>query len=93
LPFHISFLSNKQARQFGAALASFEKDFEREKAHPKRSNNAYLVGITAHNMAVVYLFAGRSDKALVLFQEAVTLKRAAFGNDHLQVAVSYVQCF
>jgi len=72
-------------------LASFEKDLEREKAHPNRNNNSYLAGITAHNMAVVYMFAGRSDKALVLFEQAVALKRASFGNDHPQVATSLVE--
>lgn len=82
------FLFDNQARQFGAALASFEKDYERQKAHPKRSNNEYLVGITAHNMAVVYLFAGQSEKAFELFEDAVALKRASFGNDHPQLAVS-----
>ena len=81
--------SFKQLNQFGAAMASFEKDLERQKAHPKRNNNSYLSGITANNMAVVYLFAGRSDEAFALFQEAVALKRVAFGNDHPQVAVSY----
>jgi len=64
---------------------------ESEKAHPKRSNNAYLAGVTAHNMAVVYLFAGQSDQALVLFEEALALKRASFGNSHQQVANSLVE--
>lgn len=84
-------LFQQQARQFGAALASFEQDLERQKAHPNRHNNAYLAGITAHNMAVVYLFAGQSEKALVLFEEAVELKRASFGSMHPHVANSLVE--
>eukprot|EP00544_Gedaniella_sp_CCMP2646_P006230 CAMPEP_0202503000 /NCGR_PEP_ID=MMETSP1361-20130828/40613_1 /ASSEMBLY_ACC=CAM_ASM_000849 /TAXON_ID=210615 /ORGANISM="Staurosira complex sp., Strain CCMP2646" /LENGTH=362 /DNA_ID=CAMNT_0049136133 /DNA_START=90 /DNA_END=1178 /DNA_ORIENTATION=+ len=80
-----------EARQFGAALASFEKDLEREKANPARNNNKFLAGITCHNMAVVYLFAGQSDKAFSLFEQAVALKRASFGKDHIQVASSLVE--
>ena len=80
-----------QSRQFGAALVAFEDDFDREKAHPARSNNKYLAGITCHNMAVVYLFAGQSEKALGLFEQAVALKRASFGSNHIQVANSLVE--
>ena len=80
-----------EAGQFDAALDAFKKDYESQKVHPRRNDNNYLIGISAHNMAVVCLFAGRSDKALVLFREAVALKRAAFGDDHLQVANSLVE--
>lgn len=72
-------------------MAAFEKDLEREKAHPNRNNNKYLAGITCHNMAVVYLFAGQSEKAFGLFEQAVALKRASFGNTHPEVATSLVE--
>lgn len=42
-------------------------------------------------MAVLYLFAGQSDKAFGLFEQAVALKRASFGNNHIQVANSLVE--
>lgn len=42
-------------------------------------------------MAVVYLFAGQPDQALLLFQDAVALKRASFGNNSPPVATSLVE--
>jgi tetratricopeptide (TPR) repeat protein len=80
-----------ESRQFGAALDAFKKDYEKEKAHPRRNSNNYLTGISAHNIAVVYMFAGQADQALALFTEAVALKRAAFGDEHPQVATSLVE--
>jgi hypothetical protein len=46
------------------------------------------VGITAHNIAVILVLAGRDDQAMPLFEEAVAMKRSAFGPDHPEVAVS-----
>ena len=48
-----------------------------------------MLGITAHNMAVVCVLAGREQMALPLFEEAVAAKREAFGCEHPEVAVSY----
>lgn len=58
--------------------------------YPNRNNNKYMAGITTHNMAVVCVLAGQDNLAVSLFQEAVNLKRDAFGEEHLEVAVSKV---
>jgi hypothetical protein len=47
-----------------------------------------MSGITAHNMGVVCVLAGRDQLALPLFEEAVAVKREAFGREHPEVAVS-----
>eukprot|EP00980_Cylindrotheca_fusiformis_P009304 scaffold2042_cov123-Cylindrotheca_fusiformis.AAC.11 len=47
-----------------------------------------MLGISAHNLGVVSILAGRDYEALALFQEAVDIKRQAFGKDHPEVAVS-----
>jgi hypothetical protein len=77
-----------QRKEFGGALEDFNKDFEKQKAHINRGINRYMVGITAHNIAVILVLAGRDDKAFPLFEEAVNLKRHAFGPEHPEVAVS-----
>jgi tetratricopeptide (TPR) repeat protein len=47
-----------------------------------------MLGISAHNLGVISILAGRDDEALVLFEEAVDIKRQAFGRDHPEIAVS-----
>lgn len=76
-----------QRKEFGAALEDFNKDLEKQKAHINRGINRFMVGITAHNIAVILVLAGRDDKAFPLFEEAVNLKRNAFGPEHPEVAV------
>jgi len=53
-----------------------------------RNNNILLSGITAHNIGVVYILAGRDAEAISYFHQAVGLKKKAFGEDHPEVAVS-----
>ena len=60
-----------------------------QKAHFNRGNNKYLAGITAHNLAVVHVLAGETQGVIDLFREAITLKEAAFGADHFEVALSW----
>jgi hypothetical protein len=47
-----------------------------------------MAGISAHNMGVVCVLAGKEDLAMSIFQDAIELKRAAFGEEHPEVAVS-----
>ena len=49
-----------------------------------------MSGITAHNMAVCCVLAGKSheSRAINLFQQAIKFKCDAFGPEHLEVAVS-----
>lgn len=47
-----------------------------------------MLGITAHNMGVISVLAGRDQLALPLFEEAIAVKRKAFGREHPEVAVS-----
>jgi hypothetical protein len=81
------FIAYPQCQEFSIALQELTKDFQTQKAHPNRNINKFLSGITAHNMAVIYVLAGLEDKAISLFQEAVQLKIKAFGDDHPEVAV------
>lgn len=60
-----------------------------QKAHLNRGNNKYLAGITAHNLAVVHVLAGETLGVVELFQEAISLKEAAFGSHHFEVALSW----
>lgn len=45
-------------------------------------------GISAHNLGVISLLAGRESEAFEYFEEAVEIKSQAFGKDHPEVAVS-----
>jgi hypothetical protein len=47
-----------------------------------------MLGITTHNIGVLYVLAGRDDLALPFFEEAVQLKSESFGADHPEVSVS-----
>jgi len=60
-----------------------------QKAHPNRGMNKYMAGITAHNLAVVEVLSGRDQGAISQFEEAIALKEAAFGPDHVEVALSW----
>jgi tetratricopeptide (TPR) repeat protein len=77
-----------QEKKYGVALDDFRKIYEAQKRNPKRNNNNYMLGITAHNMGVICVLAGREQLALPLFEEAVAAKRKAFGQEHPEVAVS-----
>jgi len=60
-----------------------------QKAHLNRGNNRYLAGITAHNLAVVQVLASETQGVIELFREAISLKEAAFGSHHFEVALSW----
>jgi hypothetical protein len=47
-----------------------------------------LAGITAHNLGVLHVLAGKDDQAVPLFEEAIDRKKNVFGPDHPEVAVS-----
>ena len=79
-----------KTKKFDAALADFQSEYELQKRRQARGNNMFLMGITAHNMGVVNVLAGREGSALPLFQEALEVKRRTFGRSHPEVAVSTV---
>lgn len=60
-----------------------------QKTHQNRGNNSYFVGITTHNLGVAKVLSGSDEEAEPLFREAITLKEAAFGSDHPEVALSW----
>jgi tetratricopeptide (TPR) repeat protein len=70
------------------AMKIFKRDYESQKKGPTVNHNASLLGITAHNLGVVCILAGRDGEAKPFFREAVDMKKAAFGEDHPEVAVS-----
>ena len=53
------------------------------------NHNECLLGILLHNMAVIQLLAGKGKESIKFFQEAVAVKSSAFGENSLEVAVSY----
>jgi len=59
-----------------------------QRKRPEKNNNRFLLGITAHNMGVVSILMGRDYEALPYLEEAVALKRDAFGASHPELAVS-----
>jgi serine/threonine-protein kinase len=65
------------------------KQLQWQKKYPNRGNNCFFAGITAHNLGVAKVLAGSDEEAEPLFREAITLKEAAFGNDHPEVALSW----
>jgi Tfp pilus assembly protein PilF len=77
-----------QQKNYGDAIEGFKKAYEAQKKYPNKNNNKFMAGITAHNMGVVCVLAGHEDLAMSIFQDAIELKRAAFGEEHLEVAVS-----
>jgi tetratricopeptide (TPR) repeat protein len=77
-----------QGRDFESAIQDFKKEFEYQERRPMINNNMLLRGITAHNIGVVYILAGRDKDAIPYFRQAVELKKSAFGKDHPEVAVS-----
>ena len=54
----------------------------------RKGNNRLLEGITLHNIGVAYLLSGKFEQAFPFFQESVLVKKATFGDDHPEVAVS-----
>ena len=52
--------------------------FERGENNDEADDAACLMGITLHNIAVVNAFAGRFQKSIEIFQEAVEAKKAFF---------------
>lgn len=67
----------------------FTKVYKQQKAHPARGINKYLMGITAHNIAVIHVVLNQEDEAIVMFQQALVAKRMAFGERHPEVAVRF----
>jgi tetratricopeptide (TPR) repeat protein len=53
-----------------------------------KQNNFFKLGITLHNLGVLSILAGRDYESLELFEEAISIKRQAFGKEHPEVAVS-----
>ena len=52
--------------------------------------NHMLEGLTLHNIGVVHMLAGNFTLAFPAFREAVLVKKAAFGDNHPEVAVRCV---
>uniref|UniRef100_A0A6S8JIB4 MalT-like TPR region domain-containing protein n=1 Tax=Amphora coffeiformis TaxID=265554 RepID=A0A6S8JIB4_9STRA len=76
-------------KEFRAMMIELSVQLTSQKAHLNRGNNKYLAGITAHNLAVVQVLAGETQGVIELFQEAISLKEAAFGSHHFEVALSW----
>ena len=81
-------IASIKSKKFDEALHGIQKDYDYQTKKIMKDNNRYLVGITAHNLGVVRILAGQDEKAIALFEEAIVLKRDAFGDDHPEVAVS-----
>lgn len=81
-------INSIKGQEFDVALKELGKDLENQKKHPNRGTNKYLMGISAHNIGVIYVLAGKDDQALPLFRQALTMKKAAFGEHHPEVALS-----
>lgn len=82
-------INNIRSKEFDAAIADFTEDLKAQRNHPTRGNNKYIVGITAHNLGVLHVLAGKDDESIPLFVEAIDRKRSIFGPDHPEVAVRY----
>lgn len=78
-----------KSKQFSALANDLSKLLNWQKKHIRSGINFYLVGITAHNLSVAKLLEGDDKEAESLFREAITLKEAAFGRDHAEVALSW----
>ncbi len=81
-------IENIKARNFKEALSDFRRAYHQQKRNPSRNGNAFMLGITVHNMGVVSVLAGHDAEALPLFEEAVALKSSTFGPQHPEVAIS-----
>lgn len=66
----------------------FKKEYDHQKRRPVLNCNTSLLGITAHNIGVVCVLAGKDGESLQYFREAIDLKKEAFGEDHPEVAIS-----
>lgn len=82
------FFNDVQSKNFEETLKDLRKAYDQQKRRPTTDCNNYMMGITKHNMGVVCVLAGRDHHALPLFEEAVALKREAFGQENPEVAVS-----
>lgn len=67
----------------------FSKQLTLQKSHLKRDDNAFLAGITAHNLGVSKVLMGLDDEAESFFREAIRLKEESFGKFHPEVALSW----
>ncbi|GKY95719.1 hypothetical protein MPSEU_000532700 [Mayamaea pseudoterrestris] len=75
-------------KRYKVLLEKFAGDLGVQMARPNRGNNKYLAGITAHNLGVVSILAGRPDDAITYFRKAIHLKTVAFGENNPEVALS-----
>ena len=83
------FYHDKQKKDWPALKIDLSVQLTSQKANFHRGNNKYLAGITAHNLAVVHVLAGETEGVIELFKEAISLKEAAFGSHHFEVALSW----
>lgn len=79
---------HEQKCDFENAMKDLIKEYGNQKRRPMRNNNSTILGITAHNIGVVCVLAGKDEEAIPYFREAISLKKKAFGHDHPEVAVS-----
>lgn len=77
-----------QRNELDLALEVFDEMLQnqRETKHP---DNDMLEGLTLHNIGVVHMLAGNFTLAFPAFKEAVRIKKAAFGENHPEVAVRH----
>ncbi|CAJ1932912.1 unnamed protein product [Cylindrotheca closterium] len=75
-----------QYRDYVAASRELERKYDIQQRRITMVNNAYMVGITAHNLGVLSVLMGKQDEAMTYFEEAVAFKREAFGKGHIEIA-------
>jgi tetratricopeptide (TPR) repeat protein len=79
-----------KGRNYEEAAMQLESSLALQVTNLTNGNNAYLAGITAHNLGVLRVLTGRDEEAERFFREAVSLKEAAFGqHQHHEVALSW----
>ena len=82
-------IANIKSCNYDAAIRDVQKQYNGQKRRVLKGNNFFKLGISAHNLGVLSILAGRSNSiSSVLFQEAVAMKKRSFGDDHPEVAVS-----
>lgn len=76
--------------EFDLALEVLEEMLQ-DQRETRGEDFALLEGLIIHTIGVVHMLSGNCTLAFPAFKEAVRVKRAAFGEDHPEVAMSLVE--
>ena len=77
-------------KAFAALVDELSRQYRKCQAHMTLGINFYRAGILAHNLGVAKVLAGQ-EGAANMFVEAISLKEAAFGKNHDEIALSWEQ--